>query len=366
MLTNKEKEILAIIAKEPTIDQNRLAELLDISRSTVAVHISSLQKKGYLLGRGYIVKEDEAPVLGIGAALIDIYGFSQIRIRAHYDHPASIRSSFGGVMHNIISNYVMLGGKAKLITAYGDDAIGKSIADECTKRNIDVSDSLAVKGAFSGIFMQVQDENNDMYLALCDMSILDYLDPAYIEEKKDVLLNARAVVLDASLKQETIAAIVELCRGKVTLIADPISDNLAVKLAPYLADIDLLKANKGELENLAGLKIKDNSDVEKAADRLLAKGLKRLVASLGSQGIMYQDQEQRIYRKFKKEKMANASGAGDALSAAFVYGLVNDLDLERTIDLGLAAGIAAVRSDKAINENMSVELLDSIIEESKK
>ena len=64
--------------------------------------------------------------------------------------------------------------------------------------------------------------------------------------------------------------------------------------------------------------------------------------------------------------MVNASGAGDALMAAMIYGAVNELEIDQTIDYALAAGIAAVRSPKTINENLSIALLDEIIEENKK
>ena len=63
--------------------------------------------------------------------------------------------------------------------------------------------------------------------------------------------------------------------------------------------------------------------------------------------------------------MVNASGAGDALMAAFLYGEVNGLEISKTIDLGLSAGIAAIRSCSAINENMSIGLLQQIIKENK-
>lgn len=103
-MTEKEKEILDIIKNNPTIEQNELANLLNISRSTVAVHISSLIKQGYILGKGYVIKNEEY-VTGIGAVNMDIYGKSQIKLRTHYDHPATISSSVGGVMFNIMSNY---------------------------------------------------------------------------------------------------------------------------------------------------------------------------------------------------------------------------------------------------------------------
>ena len=193
-MTNKEREILEIIKANPLIEQSEIAALLKISRSTVAVHISSLQRQGYLLGKGYVVAKENY-VVGIGASNVDVYGKSRIRIRTHYDHPADISSSVGGVMHNIITNFTKLGGSGKLITAYSDDLYGRTIVEDCRRNGIDISHSLLVKDRTSGIFMQVQDENNDMYLAICDMSILESITPEYLRSKENILTNAKLVVI---------------------------------------------------------------------------------------------------------------------------------------------------------------------------
>ena len=365
IMTEKEKEILDIIRQDPLIEQSEIASKLHISRSTVAVHISSLQKKGYLKGKGYIVAEDDY-VLGIGASNVDVYGKSLIKIRHRYDHPAVISSSIGGVIHNIITNFAKLSGKAKVITAYSDDIYGKAILDDYQKHNIDVSDSLLVKDSSSGVFMQIQDDDNDMYMAICDMSVLKNITPQFLNEKIPLITNAKMVVIDPSLNDETITRLIEICKDKVPIYADTLSDEYAIKLRPYVSGFELIKPNKSELENLTGMKIKSDDDIEKAALSLIDKGTKKVFVSLGKEGILYMDKDTKIRRKFKEEKdVVNASGAGDALMGTIIYGELNRLPIEETIDLGLAAGIAAIRCQATINENMSLELLNKIIKEKK-
>ena len=63
--------------------------------------------------------------------------------------------------------------------------------------------------------------------------------------------------------------------------------------------------------------------------------------------------------------MVNASGAGDALMAAIIYGEVNNLDIDKTIDYGLAAGIGAITSESTINSDMSIDLLERIVKENR-
>lgn len=57
-LTNREKEILAYLKDHPMISQDDLANHFSITRSSVAVHVSNLMKKGAVLGKGYIFDKD--------------------------------------------------------------------------------------------------------------------------------------------------------------------------------------------------------------------------------------------------------------------------------------------------------------------
>ena len=57
-MTEREAEIFRIIQQHPSISQNELAAQLNLARSSVAVHIANLQKKGYILGKGYIINDD--------------------------------------------------------------------------------------------------------------------------------------------------------------------------------------------------------------------------------------------------------------------------------------------------------------------
>ena len=109
-------------------------------------------------------------------------------------------------------------------------------------------------------------------------------------------------------------------------------------------------------------------DRDKACEKILDKGLNRIFVSLGADGCLYMDRDgRRIERKLKPvENMINATGAGDAFMAAVIYSYINDFSLEKTIDYGLAAGIAAISHERTINPNMSISLLENILKERKK
>ena len=305
-------------------------------------------------------------VVGIGAANVDIYCKSNIRIREHYDHPSIINTTVGGVTRNILENIARLGVNAKILTAIGDDIYGGLVKEKSKEAGIDVDDVLVVKGGHTGIFMQVQDNNNDMHLALCDMSISKNIDVKYLSSKKKVFKNAEAIILDPSLDNEVIEYILDTYND-IPVFVDPISDNYAKKIKPYLNKLYCIKPNKTELEVLASMKIKNDDDLNKAIKKVIAKGTKCLYVSLGSKGCLYADDNGNVIRrKFKAvNKMVNASGAGDAFFAATVHGFVNGLTIGDTIDKALAAGIVAIQSETTINPKMSVKLLNKIIKENR-
>jgi len=54
-VTQREQQILQLIEADPMISQQQIADAFGITRSSAAVHISNLMKKGYIAGKGYVL-----------------------------------------------------------------------------------------------------------------------------------------------------------------------------------------------------------------------------------------------------------------------------------------------------------------------
>ena len=72
-MTQRERQILQLIEENPMISQEELAQKMGISRSSAAVHISNLMKKGYIAGKGYVLRSGTY-VAVVGGVNIDIGG----------------------------------------------------------------------------------------------------------------------------------------------------------------------------------------------------------------------------------------------------------------------------------------------------
>ena len=274
-----------------------------------------------------------------------------------------MNTSAGGVTRNVCENLSRLGVSVKLISAVGTDVYADQIRRECQSAGIDISNLYVADGQASSTYMSMIDADGDMFVALSDMTVLQGLPLSYLSSKQSLIRGAQLVTCDPSLSEEAICRLLDICQGGPDVYADPVSTAYARKLAPYVGKFHTVKPNRMELEILAGMEIRSDADLQRAGEVVLGKGLKRLFVSLGAEGCFYMDDTGAVLRrKLRPAKMVNASGAGDSFAAAMLYATLQGYDAEKTLDYGMAAGIAAVTHERTINPNMSVPLLESILQ----
>lgn len=107
-MTQREQEILTLIQRDPMISQQDIADSLGITRSSVAVHISNLIRKGYIAGKGYVLRGNSYAVV-VGGVNVDIGGKAFAPLIAADSNPGTVKISLGGVGRNIAHNMSLLG-----------------------------------------------------------------------------------------------------------------------------------------------------------------------------------------------------------------------------------------------------------------
>lgn len=70
--------------------------------------------------------------------------------------------------------------------------------------------------------------------------------------------------------------------------------------------------------------------MNRAADALLATGLRRVFISLGADGVFAADRTSRCHIPCRPGKMVNTTGCGDAFMAAIAWAYLEGTDLEGT------------------------------------
>lgn len=360
-MTLREKEILQILKNNPMISQQEIADMLDISRASVAVHITNLMKKGQILGKGYILRKENY-VTVIGGSNMDIQGFPNNPLVMYDSNPGKVDISMGGVGRNIAENLSRLNVNTKLISAIGNDLYGNTILSECKNLNIDVNDCLVSDEYSTSIYVSILNNSKDMQLAISHMDIIEKLDESFIHSKHKSIDDSKAIVIDTNLSNEAIDFITRTY-SHLPIFVDTVSTAKCLKIKDILDRFEGIKLNKYEAETLSGIKIENPDDVKKSCEFFINKGIKNVFITLGGDGVYCANTDKAVHIPGVKINIVNATGAGDAFMSGIMYGFMNDLDLEETAKFSVGASILALSHKNTINPNLSVDLINQTIKE---
>ena len=360
-MTYREKEILQILKNNPMISQQELADMLNISRTSVAVHITNLMKKGYILGKGYILKKENY-VTVIGGSNMDIQGFPNKDLIMYDSNPGKIDISLGGVGRNIAENISRLNIATKFISAVGNDLYGKTILSECKNLDIDINDCFVSDEYPTSTYVSILNNSKDMQLAISHMDIIEKLDESFIHLKHKSLYDSKAIIIDTNLSQEAIEFITRTY-SHLPIFVDTVSTSKCIKIKNILGGFEGIKLNKYEAETLSGVDIKNIDDAKKSCEYFINQGVKSVFITLGSEGVYCANTETSLHIKGVKIDIINATGAGDAFMSGIIYGYINNLTLEETAKFSVGCSILALSHKNTINPNLSVDLVEKTIKE---
>lgn len=259
----------------------------------------------------------EGYVVVIGASNIDIGGHPHRPLIFADSNPGNITVGFGGVGRNIAHNLSSLGADTKLITAAGNDVLGREMMQSCADAGIDISYSLTDLDSLSSMYLYINDEKGEMSVAVSHVDIINNITPEYLDSVEPVINNACAAVADCNISHDTFIHLKEIC--KVPLYVDPVSITHAEKIKGYLDGIDTLKPNRYEAEYLTDIRIEYPDDYYAAARSLIDQGVRKVFISDGSRGILAADRNG-IYRiRRYPADVVSTTGAGDSAMAAIVW-----------------------------------------------
>lgn len=352
MATAREEDILGLIEQNPLVSQREIAEKFGITRSSVAVHISNLMKKGYIQGRGYVLQRTSY-IAVVGSCVLDIRGTPFAPLITQDSNPGAVRLSPGGVGRNIAHNLALLGAGVKLVTLFGDDPNAALLAESCRKAGIDISAAPTVPGGSTAVYLFITDEAGEMQVAVSDMGLYEHITPAFLQSRMELINNASLCITDTNLPNEALAYLAKHC--KVPLFADTVSTTKAKKLAGLLPYIHTLKPNRIEASLLSGIEITGDESLAAAAGRLLQMGLQRVFISLSGAGVYAADKTQRLRLPVYPGPVVNTTGAGDSFMAALAFAHQQGCTLAQTARAGLAAAALCIAGDATISPAISAK-----------
>lgn len=286
----------------------------------------------------------------VGAVNMDICGrpFSPLIMRD--SNPGLITMTPGGVGRNIAHDLRLLGVEVTFITALGDDVYAKRILASCEELGFDMSLARHVPGGRTSSYMYITDPSGEMTLAVCDTDVAGTLNREYLASCLGVMNRADAVVIDGNLTGDSIEFIAK--NSTAPIYSDPVSVTKADRLRPALPYLAAFKPNELEAMHLTG-----EATPEAAARSLVALGMERAFVTLGANGIIAADRNELICLPCEPTQIVNTTGAGDAATAAVIWGGINGLSLRQTARAAMIAGALAIGCEGTNNPELCAERL---------
>lgn len=288
-----------------------------------------------------------------GGVNIDIGARSFAPLIARDSNPGAVTVSLGGVGRNIAHDLSLLGADVHLLTALGGDDNADRVRASCEALGISLEHALSVPDGKTATYVFLSDPDGDMALAVSDMAICEKLTEDYWAEQLDFLNHAAAVVLDANLPPRAIRYLAANCTSR--LFADPVSVTKAEKFKAVLPRLHTIKPNALESEVYTGIHVTDGESARQAAQKLLSLGVSRVFLSLGEQGVLCADGNEMFLQRAIKAEAVNATGAGDAMTAALVWANTEGKTLRESAALAAAAAAIAAEGAETINPALSAD-----------
>jgi len=296
----------------------------------------------------------------IGAANIDLIGFSKEELIYQDSNAGHLETILGGVGRNISENLKHLDFDVEFLSVLSDDEFSKTIINSCNDLGISIEHSLIKENSKTSIFMAIMDKFNDMALGLTAMDIYDDVPDAFILDNLNVIAKSDYCVIETNLPT-SILELVTHQLPNMRFALEAVSAKKALKAKSILDKLYILKCNAMEAELLSGIKVKYEIEYEQVVAHFLNLGVKKVFITLGMDGVAYGDENEIFIDKNKIISPVNTTGAGDAFMAGILYGESKGLELYDMVQFASGCAQITIMHQNAVHPDICVQkVLDTL------
>lgn len=222
-----------------------------------------------------------------------------------------------------------LGGNVTFITKTGNDLFGKQSVQQYNEEHIDTQYISSDPNNPSGVALITVDKSGENCIVVA-MGANSTLVPADFKNAEDDLKKAGVLLMQLETPMSTIEYAAELGnKNGVKVILNPAPAQSLSKV--LLSNLYMLIANETEAEMISGIKVKTFSDAEKAADEIYAKGVEKIIITMGSQGALLKDGDHFFEIPAYKVQAMDTTAAGDTFCGAIAVAIAEGKTLEEGV-----------------------------------
>ncbi|MDJ0906267.1 MAG: adenosine kinase [Woeseiaceae bacterium] len=281
------------------------------------------------------------------------------RAREIYAQMGPATEMSGGSVANTIAGFANLGGSSAYIGRVKADQLGGIFNHDMRSLGVDVRLDAASDGAPTArsLILITEDGQRTMqtYLGACtELSVAD-ITPQTMGTPRAVLIEG--YVWDLPEGPDLTARAIEIAKRNGTAVALSLSDSFCVERHQDSFEhairngVDIVVADEDEVAALVGTDSYDDTlEALEGYDNLFAM-------TRSAQGSVIVHGDERIVQPATPvNEVVDTTGAGDAYTAGFLYGWVNDMPLSECAKIGTFCGTTVVQQ---LGARIEPGLLDS-------
>jgi len=283
-------------------------------------------------------------------------------------NPGTFTSMAGGASLNSASVASLLGLNCAIIGMVGDDQQGDILANTLKVRSI--KNHLHIcPGKSTGSYTSIIEPDGNLHIAIADLGLNEEMHAGWLLEHFGKPMEFADIwFLNSNLSTQALLSLSDrsLAQRPKILTAASISPSKSQKLAPSLANIDVLFTNIAEAS--AMLNIIDGKqydaphfDAQTCIARIKEMGVAKGTISQGGNFLWVW--EENTIRKFKPavvDRVIDVTGAGDALAGTFLMGLAADMSMFQSAPLAISAARMTISTLGPYNSKIGLEELKSL------
>ncbi|MGL5862336.1 MAG: carbohydrate kinase family protein [Phycicoccus sp.] len=332
-----------------------------------------------------------ARVVVVGGAVLDTKVRTTSTPVLRTSNPGRASWSAGGVGRNVAENLARLGVPVTLLAAVGEDPAGDLVLARTAAAGVDCRHVIRTVRP-TGSYTAVLDDGGDLVLAVADLRATDGVGPADLGRLPFVLETAGLLVVDANLGADALAWVLDTAHAAdVPMVVEPVSVAKAAHVAAALRPdrpVHTVTPNADELAALVGHPVAadghvgddgdatgqvhgaghpedDDDDVDvlvAAARELHVRGVAHVWVRRGTRGSLLVSAGPaggvRVIRvAAPATEVADVTGAGDAMTAGYVRGILPGDGVVEAARLGQVCAALTCASPDTVRPDLTAALV---------
>ncbi len=239
-----------------------------------------------------------------------------------------------------------LGGEVKFICKVGRDIFGDNAIAHYVDEKLDTAGILR-SDLPSGVALISVDEKAENSIVVASGANGD-LDEADIETSRKDLENCGILLLQLEIPVPSVLKAAKIAHeaGAMVVLNPAPACPLPDEVFRY---VDLFIPNQTELGNYSGIDTADVAGAEKAAAAMQAKGVGKLIVTMGSKGALICEGGPSVFVPAKKVKAVDTTAAGDTFCGALCVAISEGKSLREAAEFASAASALTVQKMGAQN-----------------